>query len=216
MEELKCPNCNHVFKVDEEQFASNRRPGAPNIAFDEEIQRRMSELKTQLSLEMNLRAKEAEQNHRKELNDKILATRATRRSHSTAQRKITTATNAKAMEMSEAVAKRDAEIARLKEQIGSMARIGEMELSSRLAEKDKAIEEIEVDNSAQRLRCCRWLCLRSDRKQPRQSRPRNRNSRLEKPVDGRTQRGRHTRKFIKEQHALQLKQKQELIDYYKR
>ena len=145
MKELKCPNCNHVFKVDEEQFASIAGQ-VRNIAFDEEIQRRMSELKTQLSLEMNLRAKEAEQNHRKELNDKILQLEQRDAAIALLNEKITTATNAKAMEMSEAVAKRDAEIARLKH--GAYRGNGIVVASGREGQGHRGAE---VDNSTQRL-----------------------------------------------------------------
>ena len=214
MKELKCPNCNHVFKVDEEQFASIAGQ-VRNIAFDEEIQRRMSELKTQLSLEMNLRAKEAEQNHRKELNDKILQLEQRDAAIALLNEKITTATNAKAMEMSEAVAKRDAEIARLKEQIGSMARIGEMELSARLAEKDKAIEELK--STIARSDSMLQVAVLEERQKAASAIQAKESEIADLKNRSMAERSEAAMRenSLKEQHALQLKQKQELIDYYK-
>ena len=76
-----------------------------------------------------------------------------------------------------------------------MARIGEMELSSRLAEKDKAIEELK--STIARNDSMLQVAVLEERQKAALGNPGQGigNSRLEKPVDGRTQRGRHTRKF---------------------
>ena len=197
MKELKCPNCNHVFKVDEEQFASIAGQ-VRNIAFDEEIQRRMSELKTQLSLEMNLRAKEAEQNHRKELNDKILQLEQRDAAIALLNEKITTATNAKAMEMSEAVAKGVA-----------------MEMSARLAEKDKAIEELK--STIARSDSMLQVAVLEERQKAASAIQAKESEIADLKNRSMAERSEAAMRenSLKEQHALQLKQKQELIDYYK-
>ena len=51
MKELRCPKCGHVFSVDQDVFDSIASQ-VRNAAFDEEVERRLAELRRQVTAEL--------------------------------------------------------------------------------------------------------------------------------------------------------------------
>ena len=71
MKELKCPNCRHVFQVDEDLFESLASQ-VRNAAFEDEISRRSDEISRRMELELQNKIKDVENSFSRKLNEKDL------------------------------------------------------------------------------------------------------------------------------------------------
>ena len=109
MKELKCPKCGNAFVVDEADYASILSQ-VKNAEFQEEVERRMEEFHRQQRAEQKADALKAEMSFQEKLNAKDIA-----------------------------LNQKDAEIARLREQVTSAVRAKENELNVSLANKEQEI-----------------------------------------------------------------------------
>lgn len=109
MKELKCPKCGNAFVVDEADYASILSQ-VKNAEFQEEMERRMEEFHRQQKAEQRADALKAEMSFQEKLNAKDIA-----------------------------LNQKDAEIARLREQVTSAVRAKENELNVSLANKEQEI-----------------------------------------------------------------------------
>lgn len=109
MKELKCPKCGNAFVVDEADYASILSQ-VKNAEFQEEVERRMEEFHRQQKAEQKADALKAEMSFQEKLNAKDIA-----------------------------LNQKDAEIARLREQVTSAVRAKENELNVSLANKEQEI-----------------------------------------------------------------------------
>ncbi len=185
MKELKCPNCQHVFSVDEDAFRSIAAQ-VRNAAFDEELARREKELQSRMQAQ-----REAEQARARQQMSESLAL--------------------KELELG----KRDAEIRNLREQLAGQAELERLKAERELAGRDRAIEALKakVEQADDKLRVALLEeqnrtneALREKDAQIASLRHAADNERAETAV---------REAALREQHALQLRQKQEMIDYYK-
>ena len=112
MKELKCPKCGSVFSVDEADYVSILNQ-VKNEEFEAELRRRMSEVNARHQTEQQLASAKAEQNFQQLL-------------------------NRKAQELSA----KETEIARLKQQLQSIATQKDNERTIALAAKDQAIASL--------------------------------------------------------------------------
>ena len=114
MKELKCPNCGSVFTVSEDDYAAIAGQ-VKNAEFDEEVKRRMAELQEKFAaLEAASEAKTRE----------------------TVQKRLAE----KDVELSQ----KDAQIARLAEQVKSIASATQLELNGKLSQKDVEIAQLKA------------------------------------------------------------------------
>lgn len=109
MKELKCPKCGNAFVVDEADYASILSQ-VKNAEFQEEVERRIEEFHRQQRAEQKADALKAEMSFQEKLNAKDIA-----------------------------LNQKDAEIARLREQVTSAVRAKENELNVSLANKEQEI-----------------------------------------------------------------------------
>ncbi|MDE5595008.1 MAG: DUF2130 domain-containing protein, partial [Muribaculaceae bacterium] len=116
MKELKCPNCQHVFQVDEDLFESLANQ-VRNAAFEDEVRRRMDELRERMKLEVESRTKEVENNFSKQLNDKELTIAKRDRELELARLSLETIARAKEAEYAKKLAARATEIEKLRSEI---------------------------------------------------------------------------------------------------
>ncbi len=114
MKELRCPNCGSVFTVDEADYASIVSQ-VKNDEFNNEVDRRLEELKKQHEAQQLARDAQAEQAHEKALSAK-----------------------------DKVIGERDGEILRLKEQLSAMGEKRELELGAAVTEKDKEIAALKA------------------------------------------------------------------------
>ena len=185
MKELKCPQCNHVFKVDEDAFRSIAAQ-VRNEAFREELDKREAEMRQRMLAERQAENAKAEQRMRESL-------------------------GAKDMELHDC----QAEIKRLKEQINGMAEMARLKTEQQLAGKDREIAELRatVERNDSMLRVAvleeknrAQASMQAKEAEIAELRNRAANERSEATL---------RESSLKEQFALQLRQKQEMIDYYK-
>ena len=123
MKELKCPKCGNVFQVDEADYASIVSQ-VKNAEFNEEVNRRLSELDERHKVEQKLAVTKAEQTFKEQL-------------------------NRKQSELSE----KDSEIERLKSQLKSFEAQKQSEMVTAMAQKEKEITQLKstIEQSNTRL-----------------------------------------------------------------
>lgn len=185
MKELKCPKCGNVFQVDEADYASILSQ-VKNKEFEYEIQARLKEIDKQNKLTQEANELKQNQVHQKELNEKDHALSQQQSQIAQLQAQIDSFNKTKQLEIEAERAKSTQEIARLQ------ATIAQNESNLRIAileEQNKAKEEIQKkETSLQELR--NQITLNEKEASIRESN-------------------------IKENYEIQLKQKQEQVDYYK-
>lgn len=185
MKELKCPQCGSVFTVDEADYASIVSQ-VKNQEFDAEVKARLSEIQKQSEVKQEAETLKMSQEYQSKL-------------------------NVKEVELS----KKDNEIVRLQAQIDGFNQAKQLEIN---AERSKANEEIARLKSviAQNADKVRVAVLEEQNKakdiiQAKENTLVQLRSQID--VDQREAKIRETN--IKEDYERQLKQKQELVDYYK-
>lgn len=185
MKELKCPKCGNVFQVDEADYASILSQ-VKNKEFEYEIQARLKEIDKQNKLTQEANELKQNQVHQKELNEKDQVLSQQQSQIAQLQAQIDSFNKTKQLEIEAERAKSTQEIARLQ------ATIAQNESNLRIAileEQNKAKEEIQKkETSLQELR--NQITLNEKEASIRESN-------------------------IKENYEIQLKQKQEQVDYYK-
>lgn len=185
MKELSCPKCGNVFQVDEADYASIVNQ-VKNAEFRAEVDRRMAELHKQHQAEQRAVALQSEQEFNKRL-------------------------AAKEMELG----KQENEIARLKEQIDNMTQNRAWELKAELAKKDQEIAALKAtldqSDSARRI-----AVLEEQRKVQQVLQDKDhRITELAGKVTLEKSEAALREHSLKKEFELQLKQKQDEVDYYK-
>lgn len=185
MKELKCPKCGNVFQVDEADYASIVSQ-VKNQEFESEIQARLKEIEKHNQLAQEANELKQSQIHQLELSEKELALSKKDSEIEQLKAQINNFNQTKQLEIEAERVKNSQEIARLQ------AAIEKNESNLRIAileEQNKAKEEIQKkETSLQQLR--------------------NQIVINEKEVSLREAN-------LKEYYEIQLKQKQEQVDYYK-
>lgn len=185
MHELICPNCKKPFSVDEADYAAilNQVKGAE---FDAEVNRRIAELHDKQKAEEQARVAQSESRHQIELSkkDKALGEKDTEIERLRAQ--IASQDDRKKLELSEALADKEKEIASLKATIGQ----GKNELQiAVLQEQQKAKDAVQAKD-------VEIAKLKAD-------------AELEESRSGLQM------KSLREEYEGKLKLAQEQVDYYK-
>ncbi len=185
MKELKCPKCGNVFQVDEADYASIVSQ-VKNQEFESEIQARLKEIEKHNQLAQEANELKQSQIHQLELSEKELALSKKDSEIEQLKAQINNFNQTKQLEIEAERAKSTQEIARLQ------ATIAQNESNLHIAileEQNKAKEEIQKkETSLQELR--NQITLNEKEASIRESN-------------------------IKENYEIQLKQKQEQVDYYK-
>ena len=185
MKEIKCPKCHSVFQVDEADYASIVTQ-VKNAEFRAEVDRRMVELQKQHQAEQRAAAMKFEQELQKKLSTKELE-----------------------------IGRRDSEIERLKAQLAMLSQTKELELKAELAKKEQEIARLK-GTIAQGDSVRQVAVLEEQRKAQEALKAKDNQitaltGRMELEKSEATLRENSLRK----EYELQLKQKQEEVDYYK-
>ena len=185
MKEIKCPKCHSVFQVDEADYASIVTQ-VKNAEFRAEVDRRMVELQKQHQAEQRADAMKFEQELQKKLSTKELE-----------------------------IGRRDSEIERLKAQLAMLSQTKELELKAELAKKEQEIARLK-GTIAQGDSVRQVAVLEEQRKAQEALKAKDNQitaltGRMELEKSEATLRENSLRK----EYELQLKQKQEQVDYYK-
>ena len=185
MKELKCPNCGRVFSVDEADYAAIVGQ-VKNIEFAQELDRRVAELREKQQTELENEALKVKQNYEHQL-------------------------GAKDVELG----KKDAEIARLTEKVGSAVQAEQIKYNQALAERDRRIEQfkakIEQQEQEVEVAVLKEQNKAKDEIQSKDAEIAELKNKIEAERNAAIQR----EQSQKERYELELQQKQDQVDYYK-
>ncbi|MDD2961972.1 MAG: DUF2130 domain-containing protein [Muribaculaceae bacterium] len=185
MKELKCPKCGSVFTVDEADYASIVSQ-VKNLEFDTEINNRLSELRQQTLTQQAAESLKAEKQFQKELSSKELL-----------------------------ISEKSTEIAKLTEKLNGISQAKQLELNIELSHKEKEIAElksvIEKNDSAIKIAILQEQGKALLDIQSKESLIAELKSRIDSQKNEATIR----ESGIKESYEIQLRQKQDQVDYYK-
>ena len=243
MKEIRCPKCQSVFQVDEADYASIVSQ-VKNAEFNDELNRRLEEVRKQYAAELKADVMKSEQTFGQKLSAKDIEIgkknteieRLKARIDNMAQAKalelagemnkknqeiselkakIESMAQAKALELAGEMNKKNQEISELKAKIESMAQANALELAGELAKKDKEISELK-STIAQSKDACQIAVLEEQRRsQDALKEKDNRIVELTGMVNLQKNEAALRENSIKETYEMQLKQKQEEVDYYK-
>ena len=185
MKELKCPNCGRVFSVDEADYAAIVGQ-VKNIEFAQELDRRVAELREKQQTELENEALKVRQNYERQL-------------------------GAKDVELG----KKDAEIARLTAQVGSAVQAEQLKFNKALAERDTRIEQLRAEVGQQE-QLIQVAVLQEQNKAKDAIQAKDAEiSELKNKFVAEQNAAIQREQSQKERYELELRQKQEMVDYYK-
>ena len=185
MKEIKCPKCHSVFQVDEADYASIVTQ-VKNAEFRAEVDRRMAELQKQHQAEQRADAMKFEQELQKKLSTKELE-----------------------------IGRRDSEIERLKAQLAMLSQTKELELKAELAKKEQEIARLK-GTIAQGDSVRQVAVLEEQRKAQEALKAKdNQITALTGRMELEKSEATLHENSLRKEYELQLKQKQEEVDYYK-
>ncbi len=185
MNEIKCPNCGKVFSVDEASYASVVSQ-VRNKEFMAEVQRRTEELERQQQLQRQSDRLQAEQGFQQQLNEK-----------------------------DKELERRDAEIVRLEEQMKGIALSKQAEFDRVLAAKETEILRLQ-GQVAQSQSQTQVAVLKEQNKATQLIQQKdNEIASWKGRLDAEKNESMRREQDIRQGYELQLRQKQEMVDYYK-
>ena len=142
MNEIKCPNCGKVFTVDEASYASVVSQ-VRNKEFMTEVQRRAEELERQQQLQRQSDKLQAEQGFQRQLNEKDKELERRNAEIARLEEQVKSASMAMEAELQKAMAEKDVEIVQLKEKTQGEAHTAQVAHDRQLAEKDSEIARLQ-------------------------------------------------------------------------
>lgn len=185
MKELICPNCHKAFTVDEADYASIVNQ-VKNEEFNAEVDRRIAELHDRHKAEEKLAAAKAEKAFNAELNKKEIA-----------------------------ITQKEAEIAKLKGELGAAEEKKATELSLALAEKEREIAQLRATISEADSKM-KIAVMEEQRKAQEDIQGKNAEiAQLKATAELDKQKAAIHENTIKEQYELKLKTAEEQVAYYK-
>ena len=150
MKEIRCPKCQSVFQVDEADYASIVSQ-VKNAEFNDELNRRLEEVRKQYAAELKADVMKSEQTFGEKLSVKDLEIGEKNTEIERLKAQIDSMAQAKALELAEEMNKKDQEISELKAKIESTAQAKALELAGEMNKKDQEISELKakIESTAQ-------------------------------------------------------------------
>lgn len=185
MKELKCPKCGSVFSVDEADYASILNQ-VKNQEFEAELRKRMAEWDSRYKAQQELASAKAEQNFQNKLNQKALE-----------------------------LGNKDAEIARLRTQLQSIASQKDSERTIALAAKDQAIAQLKATIGQHEANLQIALLNKQRETQEILQRKDSQIQRLQSDAELEKSQAQIRESELIKRHQHELQAKQEMVEYYK-
>lgn len=150
MKEIRCPKCQSVFQVDEADYASIVSQ-VKNAEFNDELNRRLEEVRKQYAAELKADVMKSEQTFGQQLSAKDLEIGEKNTEIERLKAQIDSMAQTKAFELAEEMSKKDQEISELKAKIESTAQAKALELAGEMNKKDQEISELKakIESTAQ-------------------------------------------------------------------
>lgn len=150
MKEIRCPKCQSVFQVDEADYASIVSQ-VKNAEFNDELNRRLEEVRKQYAAELKADVMKSEQTFGQKLSAKDLEIGEKNTEIERLKAQIDSMAQTKALELAEEMSKKDQEISELKAKIESTTQAKALELAGEMNKKDQEISELKakIESTAQ-------------------------------------------------------------------
>ena len=150
MKEIRCPKCQSVFQVDEADYASIVSQ-VKNAEFNDELNRRLEEVRKQYAAELKADVMKSEQTFGQQLSAKDLEIGEKNTEIERLKAQIDSMAQAKALELAEEMSKKDQEISEQKAKIESTAQAKALEMAGEMNKKDQEISELKakIESTAQ-------------------------------------------------------------------
>lgn len=214
MNELKCPKCGNVFTVDEADYASILNQ-VKNAEFQNEVNRRIAEIEKQHRAEQRADTIKVEQEFQKRLSEKDLELGKKDTEIAQLREQTKSVVQSKELEFKDFLADRDSQIAKLKEQLQSIEQAKKLEIANEVAKKEQEIvalkSTIAQNDSQRQIAVMEEKSKAQEVLQVKDAKI----AELENRVISEKNEATIRETGMKEQFALQLRQKQEEIDFYK-
>lgn len=185
MKELKCPNCGSVFSVDEADYAAIVGQ-VRNSEFQQEVSRRLREQQESENAKHEAHALRLKQDYERQLNEKALELKS-----------------------------KDADIARLNEQVTNVAQTQELKFNEQLAAKDTIINQLKAEIGKHEQLVEIAVLKEKDKAKDELQNKDEEISNLKNQIAQEQNKALVESQSLKEQYELKLKQQQELVEYYK-
>ena len=196
MKELKCPKCGGVFSVDEADYASILNQ-VKNQEFEAELRNRMAEMDSRHKAEQQLATAKAEQDFQSKLNRKVLEL------------------GAMEAEMTKLKSEKEAEIARLRHQLESIAAQKDSERHLALAAKQQDIERLNATIRQNEANLQITLLNKQREAQEIIQRKDSQIQQLKSDADLEKSQAQIRESELIKRHQHELQAKQEMVEYYK-
>ena len=196
MKELKCPKCGSVFSVDEADYASILNQ-VKNQEFEAELRNRMAEMDSRHKAEQQLATAKAEQDFQSKLNRKVLEL------------------GAMEAEMTKLKSEKEAEIARLRHQLESIAAQKDSERHLALAAKQQDIERLNATIRQNEANLQIALLNKQREAQEIIQRKDSQIQQLKSDADLEKSQAQIRESELIKRHQHELQAKQEMVEYYK-
>ena len=196
MKEIKCPRCGSMFTVDEADYASIVSQ-VKNAEFTAEVERRLTELHRQQQAEQKAILAQTETKYRAELSRNAVELAK------------------KESEMQRSLMQKDAELARLQQELNAAEQKSRSAMSIALAEKDRVITQMQssIDQNADKLRIA--VMQEQQKAQDEIQKKDTEIAQLKATARLDQQAATIKENSIKAEYENKLKVAQEQIDYYK-
>lgn len=150
MKEIRCPKCQSVFQVDEADYASIVSQ-VKNAEFNEELNRRLDEVRKQYDAELKADVMKSERTFGQKLSAKDLEIGKRDTEIERLKAQIDSMSQAKALELADQMNKKNQEISELKAKLESTAQAKALELADEMSKKDQKISELKarIESTAQ-------------------------------------------------------------------
>lgn len=150
MKEIRCPKCQSVFQVDEADYASIVSQ-VKNAEFNEELNRRLDEVRKQYDAELKADVMKSERTFGQKLSAKDLEIGKRDTEIERLKAQIDSMAQAKALELADQMSKKNQEISELKAKLESTAQAKALELADEMSKKDQKISELKarIESTAQ-------------------------------------------------------------------
>lgn len=142
MNEIKCPNCGKVFSVDEATYASVVNQ-VRTQEFQTDVERRVKEMEKQQELLRQSDRLQAEQGYQQKLNTKDQEIEKRNAEIARLEEQLKSIAISKQAELEKRLAEKDVELAHINEQKQTAVQSAQIEYSKRLAEKESEIARLE-------------------------------------------------------------------------
>lgn len=214
MKQIQCPQCKSLITLDQADYDSIVSQ-IRTSEFRDEVDRRMHELEKQSQIQREADTLAAEKSYQEKLNAKEQELSKKEQEIARLTEQVKGAAQSEQLKTTQQLAEKDAEIARLKEQITSAVQAQKLDFNQQLAEKDAEITRLksEVSQGDNRVEVAilKEQSLAKDALQKKEEQI----SELRNQVASEKSEAAIREQNMKESYETQLRNQQDIIDYYK-